>query len=46
MKQQRMLWKKTALKMPADGLSIEKVAQYSQLAIERVKELAIPKTAQ
>lgn len=37
---------KNALEMLADGLSIEKVAQYSQLAIERVKELAIPKTAQ
>ena len=37
---------KNALEMLADGLSIEKVAQYSQLAIERVKELAIPGTAQ
>jgi hypothetical protein len=37
---------KNALEMLADGLSIEKVAQYSHLAIERVKELAMPKTAQ
>ena len=37
---------KNALEMLADGLSIEKVAQYSQLAIERVKELAMPRTAQ
>ena len=37
---------KNALEMLADGLSIEKVAQYSQLAIERVKELAMLKTAQ
>ena len=37
---------KNALEMLADGLLIEKVAQYSQLAIERVKELAIPKSAQ
>lgn len=32
---------KNALEMLADGLSIEKVAQYTQLAIERVRELAI-----
>ena len=37
---------KNALEMLADGLLIEKVAQYSQLAIERVKELAMPRTAQ
>ena len=37
---------KNALEMLADGLSIEKVAQYSQLAIEQVKELAMPRTAQ
>ena len=37
---------KNALEMLADGLSIEKAAQYSQLAIERVKELATPKAAQ
>ena len=37
---------KNAMEMLADGLSIEKVAQYSQLAIERVKELAMPRTAQ
>ena len=36
---------KNALEMLADGLSIEKVAQYSQLAIERVKELAMPRSA-
>ena len=36
---------KNALEMLADGLSIEKVAQYSQLAIERVKELAMLKVA-
>ena len=34
-----------ALEMLADGLSIEKVAQYTHLAIERVKELATPKVA-
>jgi hypothetical protein len=32
-----------ALKMLKDGLSIEKVALYTQLAVERVKELAAPK---
>ena len=32
-----------AIEMLKDGLSIEKVAKYSQLAIERVKELAAPK---
>ena len=32
-----------AIEMLKDGLSIEKVAQYSQLAIDRVKELATPK---
>ena len=37
---------KNALEMLADGLLIEKVAQYSQLTIERVKELAMPRTAQ
>ena len=36
---------KNALEMLADGLSIEKVAQYSHLGIERVKELAMPGTA-
>ena len=35
-----------AIEMLKDGLSIEKVAQYSRLAIERVKELAAPKTVQ
>ena len=35
-----------ALEMLKDGLSIEKVAKYSRLAIERVKELAMPNTAQ
>ena len=35
---------KNALEMLADGLSIEKVAQYSQLAIERVRELAMART--
>jgi hypothetical protein len=35
-----------AIEMLKDGLSVEKVAQYSRLAIERVKELTIPKTAQ
>ena len=34
-----------AVEMLADGLSIEKVAQYTHLAIERVKELATPKVA-
>ncbi len=33
------------IEMLKDGLSIEKVAKYSQLAIERVKELAMPRTA-
>ena len=32
-----------AIEMLKDGLSIEKVAQYSRLAIDRVKELATPK---
>ena len=32
-----------AIEMLKDGLSIEKVAQYSRLAIDRVKELAAPK---
>ena len=32
-----------AIEMLKDGLSIEKVAQYSRLAVERVKELAAPK---
>ncbi len=31
-----------AIKMLADGLSIDKVAQYTQLALDRVKELATP----
>lgn len=35
-----------AKEMLKDGISIEKVAQYSRLAIERVKELAMPRTAQ
>ena len=35
---------KNAIEMLADGLSVEKVAQYTHLAIERVKELAVPKT--
>ena len=35
-----------AMEMLRDGLSIEKVAQYSRLAIERVKELAMLRTAQ
>ena len=35
-----------AIEMLKDGLSVEKVAQYSRLAIERVKELAMPRTAQ
>ena len=34
-----------AIEMLKDGLSIEKIAKYSQLAIERVKELAMPRTA-
>ena len=34
-----------AMEMLKDGLSIEKVAQYSRLAIERVKELAMLRTA-
>ena len=34
-----------AMEMLKDGLSIEKVAQYTKLAIERVKELAAPKAA-
>ncbi len=29
-----------ALKMLADGLAIDKVAQYTQLTVERIKELA------
>ena len=33
-----------AIEMLKDGLSVEKVAQYSRLAIERVKELAVPRT--
>ena len=37
---------KNALEMLADGLSIDKVARYSQLAIERVRELAVPKAIQ
>ena len=32
-----------AIEMLKDGLSIEKVAQYSRLAVDRVKELATPK---
>ena len=35
---------KNAIEMLADGLSVEKVAQYTHLAIERVKELTVPKT--
>lgn len=35
-----------AIEMLKDGLSVEKVAQYSRLAIERVKELEMPRTAQ
>lgn len=31
---------RNAMEMLKDGLSIEKVSQYSRLAIERVKELA------
>ena len=31
----------SAMAMLADGLSIEKVAQYSRLALERVRELAM-----
>ncbi len=34
-----------AMEMLKDGISIEKVAQYTRLAIERVKELASPKAA-
>lgn len=34
---------KNAIEMLSDGLSVEKVAKYSHLAIERVKELAAPK---
>ena len=34
-----------AIEMLKDGLSIEKVAQYSRLAIDRVRELATPKIA-
>ena len=37
---------RNAIEMLKDGLSIEKVAKYSQLAIEQVKELAMPRTAQ
>lgn len=37
---------KNAIEMLRDGLSVEKVAQYSQLAIERVRELATLRTAQ
>ena len=35
-----------ALNMLADGLAIDKVAMYSQLAVEKVRELATPKVAQ
>ncbi len=34
-----------AMEMLKDGLSIEKVAQYTKLSIERVKEIAAPKAA-
>ena len=37
---------RNAIEMLKDGLSIEKVAKYSQLSIEQVKELAMPRTAQ
>ena len=34
-----------ALKMLADGLEIEKIAEYSGLSLEKVKELAEQKSA-
>lgn len=34
---------RNAIEMLADGLSVERVAKYTQLAIERVRELAAPK---
>ena len=34
-----------AIEMLKDGLSVEKAAQYSHLAVERVRELAMARTA-
>ena len=34
------------IEMLKDGVSIEKVARYTRLAIERVKELAAPQAVQ